>query len=292
MARLSVSLVRRHRTRSGAGKTTTLRMLLGLVRPTAGMIRVLGRPPGDPAVLRQTGAMGDLAFYPFLSGRDNLRAMARRCGVADGRVDAVLGQAGLAERAGDAVAGYSYGMRQRLGVAAAILKDPRLLILDEPSNGLDPAGQADVGSLIRELGGGPRTIVLSSHDMDEVEQLCDRVGIIGGGRLLAEGTPEQLRGAARLLVRADPPDLAAAVASSLAWVDEVALAGGALALTLAEVTPERAAATNRELVGAGLAVSEVREVRRPLREVFLDLTGRRTGGADSVRPRSGRRGAG
>jgi ABC-2 type transport system ATP-binding protein len=101
-------------------------------------------------------------------------------------------------------------------VAAAILKDPRLLILDEPSNGLDPAGQADMSSLIRELGGGPRTIVLSSHDMDEVEQLCGRVGIIGGGRLLAEGTPEQLRGAARLLVRADPPDLAAAVASSLA----------------------------------------------------------------------------
>jgi ABC-2 type transport system ATP-binding protein len=275
---------------NGAGKTTTLRMLLGLVRPTAGEIRVLGRPPGDPAVLRQTGAMGETAFYPFLSGRDNLRAVARRCGIADRRVDVVLGQAGLAERAGDAVAGYSYGMRQRLGVAAAILKDPRLLILDEPSNGLDPAGQADMRALIRELGGGPRTIVLSSHDMDEVEQLCDRVGIIGGGRLLAEGTPGQLRGAAGLRVRAEPEDRAAAVASALDWVDDVAVADGVLALALAEVTPARAAATNRELVGAGLAVSEVREVRRPLREVFLDLTGRRTGGADSVR-HSAHRGA-
>jgi ABC-2 type transport system ATP-binding protein len=277
---------------NGAGKTTTLRMLLGLVRPTAGSIRVLGRPPGHPAALRQTGSMGETAFYPFLSGRDNLRAVARRCRIADGRVEVVLGQAGLAERAGDAVAGYSYGMRQRLGVAAAILKDPRLLILDEPSNGLDPAGQADMRALIRELGGGPRTIVLSSHDMDEVEQLCDRVGIIGGGRLLAEGTPGQLRGAAGLRVRAEPADRAAAVASRLAWVDEVAVADGALALALAEVTPARAAAVNRELVGAGLAVSEVREVRRPLREVFLDLTGRRTGGADSLRPRASRRSTG
>jgi ABC-2 type transport system ATP-binding protein len=274
---------------NGAGKTTTLRMLLGLARPTTGVIRVLGRPPGDPAVLRQTGSTGESAFYPFLSGRDNLRALARRCRIADAQVDVVLGQAGLAERAGDAVACYSYGMRQRLGVAAAILKDPRLLLLDEPSNGLDPAAQADMRQLIRQLGGGPRTILLSSHDMDEVEQLCDRVGIIGGGRLLAEGTPAQLRGAAHLLVRAEPADRAAAVASALAWVDEVALAGSELALTLAEVTPDRAADTNRELVGAGLSVSEVRTVRRPLREVFLELTGRRTGGADSVRARPGRR---
>jgi ABC-2 type transport system ATP-binding protein len=274
---------------NGAGKTTTLRMLLGLVRPTAGEIRVLGRSPGDPVMLRQTGAMGETAFYPFLSGRDNLRTVARRCRVGDGRVDEVLGLAGLTARAGDAVGGYSYGMRQRLGVAAAILKDPRLLILDEPSNGLDPAGQADMRALIAELGGGGRTIVLSSHDMDEVEELCDRVGIIGGGRLLAEGTPGQLRGATRLLVRADPEERAVAVASGLDWVDDVAVTDGALALALAEVTPARAAAITRELVGAGLAVSEVREDRRPLREVFLDLTGRRTGGADSVRSRTGRR---
>jgi ABC-2 type transport system ATP-binding protein len=268
---------------NGAGKTTTLRMLLGLVRPTAGLIEVLGRPPGDPAALRQTGAMGDTAFYPFLSGRDNLRAVARRSGVGDRRVDVVLDRVGLTARAGDAVAAYSYGMRQRLGVAVAILKDPRLLILDEPSNGLDPAGQLDVRQLIRELRGGGRTILLSSHDMDEVEQLCDRVGIIGGGRLLAEDTPERLRGAAGLRVRAEPADQAAALAATLVGADQVELSDGSLTLALPDLTPAKAAAVTRQLVEAGLEVSEVRAVRRPLREVFLMLTGRRTGGADSVR---------
>jgi ABC-2 type transport system ATP-binding protein len=271
---------------NGAGKTTTLRMLLGLVRATSGLITVLGRRPGDPVALRQTGAMGETAFYAFLSGRDNLRAMARRAGVADSRVEVVLGQVGLTERAGDAVAGYSYGMHQRLGVAAALLKDPRLLILDEPSNGLDPAGQLDMRRLIAGLG-GTRTIVLSSHDMDEVEQLCGRVGIISGGRLLAEGTPEQLRGAARLLVRAEPADRAAALAATLAGAEHVGLHDGTLALALPDLTPARAAAVTRQLVGAGLEVSEVRTARRPLREIFLELTGRRTGGADSVRRRAG-----
>ena len=269
---------------NGAGKTTTLRMLLGLVRPTSGLIKVLGRRPGDPAALRQTGAMGEIAFYPFLSGWDNLRAVARRAGVADTRVEVVLGQVGLTARAGDAVADYSYGMRQRLGVAAALLKDPRLLILDEPSNGLDPAGQLDMRRLIGDLGGGGRTIVLSSHDMDEVEQMCGRVGIISGGRLLAEGTPERLRGAARLLVRAEPADRAAALAATLAGADHVGLSDGALALALPDLSQARAAAITRELVEAGLAVSEVRTARRPLLEIFLELTGRRTGGADSVRP--------
>jgi ABC-2 type transport system ATP-binding protein len=273
---------------NGAGKTTTLRMLLGLVRPTSGSIRVLGHSPGDPAALRQIGAMGETAFYPFLSGRDNLRTVARRCGVGNGRVEVVLGQAGLSERAGDAVRGYSYGMRQRLGVAAALVKDPRLLILDEPSNGLDPAGQLDMRRLIRELRGGGRTIVLSSHDMDEVEELCDRVGIIGRGRLLAEGTPEQLRGAAGLRVRAEPADRAAVVAAGLAEVESVGVADGELAMAVRDVTPARAAAINRELVEAALEVSELRTARRPLREVFLELTGGRTGGADSVRRRIGR----
>jgi ABC-type histidine transport system ATPase subunit len=152
-----------------------------------------------------------LAPEAVLTGWDWIAGAHSLFGTAIRTLEVVLGQAGLAERARDRVAGYSYGMRQRLGVAAAILKDPRLLILDEPSNGLDPAGQADMCALIRELGGGPRTIVLSSHDMDEVEQLCDRVGIISGGRLLAEGTPGQLRGAARLLVRAEPAEQAAAV---------------------------------------------------------------------------------
>jgi ABC-2 type transport system ATP-binding protein len=191
---------------NGAGKTTALRMLLGLVRPTSGSIRVLGLPPGSPAALAKTGSMGEVAFYPFLSGRDNLRAAARRCRVGDRRVEAALERVGLAERAADKVAGYSLGMRQRLGVAAALLKDPELLVLDEPSNGLDPAGQQDMRALIGQLGAEGRTVVLSSHDMNEVEDLCSRVAVIGGGRLLAEGTPAALRGQPRLWLRAEPPD--------------------------------------------------------------------------------------
>ncbi len=273
---------------NGAGKTTTLRMLLGLVRPTSGLIRVLGLAPGDPACLRRLGAMGETAFYPFLSGRDNARAVARRCGVADSRVDAVLAETGLTERARDAVGGYSFGMQQRLGVAVALLKDPPLLILDEPANGLDPAGQLDMRRLIRTLGGGGRTIILSSHDMDEVEQLCGRVGIISGGALLAEGAPAELRGQARLAVRAAPAGEAARLAATLTEVDRAELTGESVTLTLRDDTPASAAAVNRQLVAGGLEVSELRASRRSLQEVFLDLTGGRTGGSDSLRgPRAG-----
>ena len=272
---------------NGAGKTTTIRMLLGLVRPDAGVIRVLGLPPGDPAGLRRVGAMGETAFYPFLSGRDNLRAAARRCRVPDARVETVLGVAGLTARAGDRVSGYSLGMRQRLAVAAALLKNPELLILDEPSSGLDPAGQLEMHRLIRELAGQNRTIVLSSHDMREVEELCSRVAIIAGGRMLAEGSPEQLRGQARLWVRAEPAGQAAAVAAGLGLA--AGRSGELLGLVLPEPGPGRAAAVNRQLVEAGLAVSELRTRRRPLREVFLELTGGRSGGADSLRPPAGRR---
>ena len=272
---------------NGAGKTTTIRMLLGLVRPDAGVIRVLGLPPGDPAGLCRVGAMGETAFYPFLSGRDNLRAAARRCRVPDARVETVLDVAGLTARAGDRVSGYSLGMRQRLAVAAALLKNPELLILDEPSSGLDPAGQLEMHRLIRELAGQNRTILLSSHDMREVEELCSRVAIIGGGRMLAEGSPEQLRGQARLWVRAEPAGQAAAVAAGLGLA--AGRSGELLSLVLPEPGPGRAAAVNRQLVEAGLAVSELRTRRRPLREVFLELTGGRSGGADSLRSPAGRR---
>jgi ABC-2 type transport system ATP-binding protein len=273
---------------NGAGKTTTIRMLLGLVRPDAGVIRVLGLPPGDPAGLCRVGAMGETAFYPFLSGRDNLRAAARRCRVPDARVETVLGVAGLTARAGDRVSGYSLGMRQRLAVAAALLKNPELLILDEPSSGLDPAGQLEMHRLIRELAGQNRTILLSSHDMREVEELCSRVAIIAGGLMLAEGSPEQLRGQARLWVRAEPAGQAAAVTAGLGLA-AAGRSGELLSLVLPEPGAGRAAAVNRQLVEAGLAVSELRTRRRPLREVFLELIGGRSGGADSLRPPAGRR---
>ncbi len=176
---------------NGAGKTTTLRMLLGLVRPTSGRVLLHGRPPGD---LSGVGALIEgPAFYPYLSGRDNLRVLARYAGVDDRRIDVVLDLVDLADRAKHKFATYSLGMKQRLGVAAALLKDPQLLILDEPTNGLDPAGMADMRTLIRRLGAAGSTVLISSHLLGEVEQICDRVGIIARGALVAENTVAELR---------------------------------------------------------------------------------------------------
>jgi len=171
---------------NGAGKTTTMQMLLGLVHATSGTATVLDRAPGDPESLMRVGAMvEEPAFYLYLSGRDNLRVVARLAGLPEHGVDAVLAEVDLLDRAADRFKTYSMGMRQRLGVAAALLKDPDLLILDEPTNGLDPAGMADMRALIRKLGSGDRTVMLSSHLLSEVQQVCDRVGVIAHGSLNA-----------------------------------------------------------------------------------------------------------
>jgi len=256
---------------NGAGKTTTLRMLLGLVRPTSGQAAVLGAPPGSPQGLARIGAMVEApAFYPYLSGRDNLRVLARYAGVGGDRVEEVLAEVRLIDRAADRSASYSLGMKQRLGVAAALLKDPELLILDEPTNGLDPAGMADMRELIRSLGTGRRTVVLSSHLMGEVEHVCDRVGVIRDGALIAEGTVDELRGRAGLRVRAEPLAQAARLIRALPGVDGVASADGALDVA---VDTAQAAAINRALVQAGIAVSELYAQTASLEDVFLELTG-------------------
>jgi ABC-type multidrug transport system ATPase subunit len=255
---------------NGAGKTTTLRMLLGLVRPTSGGVAVLGLPPGAPEGLARIGAMVEApASYPFLSGRDNLRVLARHAGVADERVEAVLAEVGLRGRGSDRSATYSLGMKQRLGVAAALLKDPELLILDEPSNGLDPAGMAEMRELVRSLGDGGRTVILSSHLMGEVEQVSDRVGVIRDGSLVAEGSIEELRGRAGLRVRAEPPDEAALIIASLPQVDGVTRVDGSLEVA---VDMSLAPVVNRALVEAGVAVSELSPQRASLEDVFLELT--------------------
>lgn len=269
---------------NGAGKSTTLRMLLGLAQPTSGVMSVLGWPPAHPAGLAQIGSMIESpAFYPALSGRDNLRVAARRAGMSNRRVDEVLEQVSLGRRSRNAFRTYSLGMKQRLGVAAALLKDPELLILDEPSNGLDPIGQREMRQLIEQLGEGGRTIILSSHDLDEVQRLCGRIGVIGGGRMLAEGPVGDLRGEVSLLVRAEPPGRAAQVARQLTGVLGVELVEGMLRLQVAKPGHLQTAAITRELISSGLQVSEVRDHQRSLEDAFLDLTQGRTGGADSVR---------
>jgi ABC-2 type transport system ATP-binding protein len=259
---------------NGAGKTTTLRMLLGLIRPSSGTATVLGEEPGSPEGLRGVGALVESpAFYPYLSGRDNLRVMARYCEAPPARVEEVLGQVELVGRANDKFKKYSLGMKQRLGVAAALLKDPELLILDEPTNGLDPKGMADMRAIIRRIGRGERTVLLSSHLLGEVEQVCNRVGVIQRGQLVVEGTVDELRDGGGILVRVEPLEKAREVATSLDGVKGAQIKDGLLAL---DADPERAAEVNAGLVSAGLRVSELRPVERSLEDVFLELTGGET----------------
>ena len=255
---------------NGAGKTTTLRMLLGLIRPTSGEASVLGKVPGHPESLARVGALIESpAFYPYLSGRDNLRVMARYAGVPKKGIRTALETVDLAERSRDKFSTYSLGMKQRLGVAAALLKDPELLILDEPTNGLDPAGMADMRALIRRLGSGERTVLLSSHMLGEVEQICDRVGVISAGRLISEGTVEELRGGGSLLVTAKPLHRARERAEELLGRERVEVTGDALRL---DADTEAAGRINRELMKANVDVTELRRVERTLEEVFLQMT--------------------
>ena len=259
---------------NGAGKTTTLKMLLGLIGPTSGTARVAGEAPGSPEGLAQVGALVESpAFYPYLSGRDNLMVAARLSGVARprARVAEVLETVGLAGRARDKFKKYSLGMKQRLGVAAALVKDPELLILDEPSNGLDPKGMAEMRGLVRSLGRGERTVLLSSHLMGEVEQVCDRVGVIREGRLVAEGTVAEIRGRGGLLLRAEPLRETALIAEKLSGVEAVEVREDGLIWLDAD--PDRAPEISYKLFGAGVQVAEIRPERRSLEDVFLELTG-------------------
>ena len=255
---------------NGSGKTTTLRMLTGLIKPTSGSATVLGAEPGNPEGLARIGALIESpAFYPYMSGRDNLRVMARYSGAPDSRVAEVLAEVALTDRADDTYRTYSLGMKQRLGVAAALLNDPELLLLDEPTNGLDPAGMAEMRELIRSLGRGDRTVILSSHLLHEVEQISDRVGVIRHGRMVAEGAIHELRGSAGLVLRAEPLERARAIAGRVYGLERVRVAGDALELA---IEPRQAAELNRELVYAGIDVMELRPVQRSLEDVFMHLT--------------------
>ncbi|WP_110207040.1 ABC transporter ATP-binding protein [Nocardioides daejeonensis] len=260
---------------NGAGKTTTLRMLLGLVRATSGTAHVLGRTAGSPGVTAKVGALIEgPGFYPYLSGRDNLRVMARYRQLPETEVDAALERVDLSDRGDDRFRSYSLGMKQRLGVASALLGAPELVVLDEPTNGLDPAGMADMRSLIVALARGGQTVLLSSHLLDEVEEICDRVGVISRGRLLREAPVQELRGDSRLSVLGSPLDITLAVAMRLGGEDGVRLDGDRVELDLPNAaTP----ALVRALVSAGVDVQEVRRTERSLEDVFFEMTEPRSG---------------
>jgi ABC-type multidrug transport system ATPase subunit len=254
---------------NGAGKTTTLRMALGLVRPTSGSVRILGQAAGSPSVTARTGALIEgPGFYPSLSGRDNLRVLGRYRGLPDAAADQALARVDLAGRGSDRFRSYSLGMKQRLGVAAALMGSPELIVLDEPTNGLDPAGMADMRALIVELARGGQTVVLSSHLLAEVQDICDRVGVIDRGRLLSESTVAELRGGSTLRVRGVPLDRTLATAMRIAGDKEAQLEGDHVVVTSGTDAPGLV----RALVADGVDVHEVTTAERTLEEVFFEMT--------------------
>jgi ABC-2 type transport system ATP-binding protein len=269
---------------NGAGKTTLIRMLLGLTRPSAGQISMLGMrlPSERAAALARTGAIvEEPRFHGHLTGHENLRIVAAARGSeAFDRIATSLAKVGLGDRADDRVKRYSLGMRQRLGVARCLLSDPGLLILDEPSNGLDPAGIHEFRAMIRGFVDEGRTVFLSSHQLAEVERICDRVAIVDHGRLIAEGTLDELRsgGEKRLMVGCDDAARAVALLEQSPAVTSVSAADGDLQVTLVEREDDggraSAAAVNRTLVEAGLAVHRLEPLAATLEQRFLEITSR------------------
>jgi ABC-2 type transport system ATP-binding protein len=264
---------------NGAGKTTTIRMALGLIFPSGGEVELLDCPmsrAGRDGALRRTGAMiEEPAFYRFLSGRRNLEAFARAGG--DGEevrrrlscIEEVLEQVGLSTAGDKRVKAYSQGMRQRLGIALALLGRPDLLVLDEPTNGLDPAGMREVRLLLRRLADGGTTVFVSSHLLAEVEAMCDRVGVLSRGRLVAEGPPGNLRGGAEhLRIEVGDPERAVAILRDLAGVAGIDGQGPVLRVHLDGAT---AAQVNAALVSGGVAVGALVPERDTLEDVFMSL---------------------
>ncbi|WKN46965.1 ABC transporter ATP-binding protein [Nocardioides sp. Arc9.136] len=254
---------------NGSGKTTTIRMLLGLSRPTRGTMRLLGQPVPErlPAVVDRVGAVVESPkFSPNLTGRQNLLLLSRSIGAPDARVDAAVDTVGLTGRDRDRYKAYSLGMKQRLAIAATLLKEPELLILDEPTNGLDPAGIREIRETIRGLGAAGVTVLLSSHILAEVQAVCTSATIVGNGRLLASGTVEDLLGRSTTY-RVVVPDPAAATAALAAAGVTATVQDGAL-----RVETEDPAGVTRLLAARDIWLTELTPVRADLESIFLDLT--------------------
>ena len=268
---------------NGAGKTTTIRMALGLIAPTSGSVEILGRDVATQRanVLPRVGALVETpALYLYLSGRDNLRAVASVLGgVPKARIDAVLELVGLSARQKDRVRTYSLGMKQRLGVAMALLQDPDVLILDEPANGLDPAGIVEMRDLMHRLSAESKTVFISSHLLPEVQQICTRVAIINLGKLVTEATIEELTSRhGEFAVTLDRAEQALALIQAQTWGRDAHLdANGAL------ITPapgERGRELNLFLVKAGFAPDTITQATQDLEQVFLHLT---NGGSGEIK---------
>jgi ABC-2 type transport system ATP-binding protein len=261
---------------NGAGKTTSLRILLGLIRPSEGAARLFGRDPlyeGARALDGVAGFVEAPRFYPYLSGRKNLELLAAYDGGdAARRIEPMLELVDLRDRAKDRVGGYSHGMRQRLGIAGALLRDPRLLLLDEPATGLDPAGMRDMRALVRRLAGEGITVMLSSHLLAEVEELCNRVAIIRSGRIVYEGSLAELKRAAAggYLVRTTDDERAEQICRAQRDVFDVRLAGGG---GIHFSGDERAAAAlSVALVEGGVAIAALVPETATLEDLFFSLT--------------------
>ncbi|HVD02881.1 MAG TPA: ABC transporter ATP-binding protein [Candidatus Dormibacteraeota bacterium] len=260
---------------NGAGKTTTMRMALGLIRPTSGTVAVLGHDVQTEGhrILTRVGPLVETpALYLHLSGRNNLRIFgAELGGVSSARIEALLELTSLVERQHDRVSSYSLGMRQRLGLATALLHDPELLVLDEPANGLDPAGIREVRSLLRQLGDQGKTVFLSSHVLGEVERVCDRVAILRQGQLVYSGPVDQLLGESGYFqVTVDP------VETALAWLHEQSWGKSARLEqdgTIVSPSPSgRGRDLNSTLSGAGFIPDAIGPRQRDLEAAFLELT--------------------
>src|SRR5262249_41903441 len=258
---------------NGSGKSTTAGMILDLIRPTAGHVELFGRRmvPGQTGSLRQVGAVIESpAFYPYLSARDNLRTIGLAAGgVPEERIERLLHQVGLGERAHSPFKTYSLGMKQRLGIASTLLTDPMLVILDEPTNGLDPAGQREVRDLIPQLAREGRAVLLASHLLHEVEQICERVAIIRRGRLIESGRVIDLlrRDSCLELEVPAPADAARALAeAALPFVQKVSLEDGRVMVV---APPERGAEVNRALAERGIYAAALVPRTSSLEDLFL-----------------------
>lgn len=258
---------------NGAGKTTTVKLLLGLIRPTSGEIRVLGQSMPEHAreVLPRVGAMVEApAFYPFLSGRDNLIALTKMSRISEREADQALARVGLDEAARRSFKSYSVGMKQRLAIAAALMRKPELVLLDEPTTGLDPAGQREIRALIPQLARDGCTVFLSSHMMQEVQEICDRAGFLRDGRLIRTAPVDQLIHAgvaATFEITTDNPALCLEILSNIEWVTAASLERGKLVIS---TSPDRASSLNRALAERGVFASEIHQRERSLEDAFFE----------------------